>query len=296
LNALLRGFFALLPAQLAAGRNFLQENIMNTLLRNALAVAGVLIATQASAEVTFYEHEGFKGRTFSTEKRIGDFERYGFNDRASSAVVQGERWEVCQDARFGGRCVILRPGRYASLGAMDLNDRVSSARMVGKNARFDDDRYAPAPVINSDYQRRDNERLYEAYVTSAHAVLGPAERRCWVEREEIAGEHYSNSANVPAAIAGALVGGILGHQVGGGRGQDIATAGGVAGAALGANIGRDGQQASTREVQRCASTPNQARPEFWEVTYSFRGQEHRLQMSAHPGRTVTVNARGEPRE
>ena len=267
---------------------------MNALLRNALAMAGVLIAGQVSATVTFYEHDSFKGRTFSTEKQIGNFERYGFNDRASSAVVQGERWEVCQDVRFRGRCVILRPGRYSSLGSMDLNDRVSSARMVAKNARFDDDRYAPEPVLNNDYRRRNNERLYEAYVTSAHAVLGPAERRCWVEREEIAEEQ--DHANVPGAIAGALIGGILGHQVGGGRGQDLATAGGaVAGAALGANVGRNGQQTSTREVQRCANTPNQARPEFWDVTYSFRGQEHRLQMSTHPGRTVTVNERGEPR-
>jgi hypothetical protein len=267
---------------------------MNRLLRNALAVVGVLIAAPASAEVTFYEHEGFKGRTFSTDKRIGDFERYGFNDSASSAIVEGERWEVCQDARFRGRCVILRPGRYASLGDLDLNDRVSSARAVGKNARYDDDRYAPAPVVANDYRRHNNERLYEAYVTSVHAVVGPAERRCWVEREEIAEGH--GNANVPGAIAGALIGGILGHQVGGGRGQDIATAGGaVAGAALGANVGRDGPQVSTREVQRCVDTPRQARPEFWDVAYSFRGQEHHMQTSNYPGRTVTVNERGEPR-
>ncbi len=32
----------------------------------------------------------------------------------------------------------------------------------------------------------------------------------------------------------------------------------------------------------------------WEVSYEFRGREHRLQMSAPPGATVTVNQRGEP--
>lgn len=30
-------------------------------------------------------------------------------------VVARDRWEVCEDARFDGRCVVLRPGRYAAL-------------------------------------------------------------------------------------------------------------------------------------------------------------------------------------
>jgi uncharacterized protein YcfJ len=51
----------------------------------------------------------------------------------------------------------------------------------------------------------------------------------------------------------------------------------------------------TQDVQRCASVPSHARPEFWDVTYIFRGQEHRMQMTSPPGRTVTVNGKGEPR-
>jgi uncharacterized protein YcfJ len=277
-------------------RNFLQETSMNAILRNALAVAGVAFATQAAAQVTFYEHDGFQGRSFTTQKQIGNLERYGFNDRASSVVVLRDRWEVCEDARFSGRCVVLRPGRYPSLAAMGLNDRVSSVRTVSRNTRIDDNRYAPAPVAVYDSHRRNNERLYEANVTSVRAVVGPPEQRCWVEREQVTQDR--SNANVPAAIAGAVIGGILGHQVGGGRGQDLATAGGaVAGAAVGANIGRDGggQQAYTQDVQRCASTPSQARPDHWDVTYNFRGQEHRMQMSAPPGPTVTVNGQGEPR-
>src|SRR3990172_5683318 len=86
-------------------RDFLQETSMNAVFRNALAVAGLAIATQAAAQVTYYEREGFEGRSFTTEQRMGNFERYG------------------------------------------LNDRVSSARIVSRNARIDDDRYAPAPVV-----------------------------------------------------------------------------------------------------------------------------------------------------
>ncbi len=268
---------------------------MNAILRNALAVAGVVFATQAVAQVTFYEHEGFQGRSFTTERQIGNVERYGFNGRVASVVVARDRWEVCEDIRFSGRCMVLRPGQYSSLAEMGMNDRILSARRVDRNARIDDNRYAQAPVVNNDYRRREHERLFEANVTSVRAVVGPPEQRCWIEREQVVQDR--GNANVPGAIAGAVIGGILGHQVGGGRGQDIATAGGaVAGAAMGANMGRDdGQQVHSQDVRRCASAPNQTRPEYWDVTYVFRDQAHRLQMTSPPGPTVTVNDRGEPR-
>ncbi len=364
---------------------------MNALLKNALVAAAVAITTHAVAQVTFYERNDFQGQSFTTDRQIGNFERFGFNDRASSALVTKERWEVCEDARFSGRCVVLRPGRYGSLAAMGLNDKVSSVRSVRQDARVDDDRYAPLPVaaqvtfyerqsyqgrsfttdkqINNfgrqgfndrvssmvvvggpweicedvrfkgrcvvlrpgqynslaalglndrvssvravrndddryaalpavapDYRRRNNERLFEANVTGVRAVVGTPEQRCWVEREQVS--QARDAANIPAAIAGALIGGILGHQVGGGSGKDIATAGGaVAGAAIGANIGRNGNvaPAATQDVQRCESVAGPIRPQYWDVAYNFRGQEHHIQMTTPPGPTVTVNAQGEPR-
>ena len=271
---------------------------MHALLKTALAVAGVALATQAAAEISFYERQGFEGRSFTTDKQIGNFERFGFNDRASSVVVRSGRWEICEDIRFRGRCVVLRPGQYPSLAAMGLNDRVSSVRTVTRNARIDDDRYAPAPVVARDYRRRDNERLYQAKVTSVRAVVGPPQQRCWVEREQVVQER--SGLGSPAMIAGAVIGGILGHQLGGGRGpgQGVATVGGaVAGGAIGAKISRDrgGEQVVTQDVQRCASVPSQAQPEHWDVIYVFRGQEHRMQTTTPPGPTVTVNGQGEPR-
>jgi len=140
-------------------------------------LASIVLATQAAAQVTFYEREGFAGRSFTTNELVRNFERYGFNDRASSLVVSRNPWEVCEDIRFTGRCVVLRPGRYPSLAAMGGNDRVSSARVVGRNSRIDETRYAPVPVVTEDYRWRGNERLYEAKVTSLRAVLGPPERR-----------------------------------------------------------------------------------------------------------------------
>ncbi len=305
---------------------------MNAILRNALVLAGVAIATQAAAEVTFYEREDFKGRSFNTEQQIDNFRSVGFNDRASSVVVDRDWWQACEDAQFGGRCVFLRPGRYASLGDMGLNNSVSSVRLMSHiprgngnlmgnpmgnpylrmpaedqhrrhdargygNAYPNANPYLPRPAASYDFHRRYNERTYEANVTSVRAVVGPPEQRCWVEREQVVQD--KRRSNAPGAIVGALIGGILGHQVGGGSGQDLATAGGaVAGALVGANINRDrgGQEVSTQDVQHCADTHRYAQPEYWDVSYTFRGREHRLQMTANPGLTVTVNERGEPRE
>jgi uncharacterized protein YcfJ len=279
----------------------LQEPSMHALIRNLFAIAGVAIAAQATAQVTFFEHDNFRGQSFSTQLPVRDFARFGFNDRASSAEVRSGRWEVCEDSRFLGRCTVLRAGRYPSLDAMGLNDRVSSVRMVSRNARIEDQRYAPVPtpepVRAPDFQRRNNERLFQANVTSVRAVVGPPEHRCWMERGQVVAEE--RSSNVPAAVVGALIGGVLGHQVGGGSGKDLATVGGaVAGAAIGAQSGRNdnSQPVQTPDVQRCRDIPSQARPEFWDVTYNFRGLDHRVQLTAPPGASVTVNQRGEPRE
>jgi len=126
------------------------------------------------------------------------------------------------------------------------------------------------------------------------AVVGTPEQRCWVEQEQVPQDH--GKLNVPGAILGAVVGGVIGHQIGNGRGNDLATVGGaVAGGAVGANVGRGQQAETTRDVQRCENKTSQSRPEYWDVTYNFRGQEHRLQMTTPPGPTVSVNDRGEPR-
>ncbi len=248
-------------------------------------------------QITFFESEGFQGRNFTTNQEVRNFQRYGFNDRASSAVVLGDRWEVCEDNRFGGRCVVLRPGRYPSLAAMGLNDRASSVRTVARAARIEDNRYAPAPVAAYDNRRRYNERVYEADVTSVRAVVADSGQRCWVEREQVIQEQRSTNA-VPGAIVGAIIGGVLGHQVGGGSGQKIATVGGaIAGGVVGANVGArsGGQQTAAQDVQRCETVQGQARPAYWDVTYNFRGQDHTVQMTTPPGSTVRVNAQGEPR-
>ena len=281
---------------------------MTSYLKCALALAAAALATQATAQVTFYQHDGFGGRSYTTSQSIENFVNIGFNDQVSSVVVARDRWEVCQDVGYAGRCMVLRPGRYTSLSAMGMNDKISSVRAVAQNTPIDDDRFAPAgaplsvplPVLADDerYQRRGNERLFQANVTNVRAVTGTPEQRCWVEKGQVTQQPQRGDANVGGAVLGALLGGIIGHQVGGGVGKGLATAGGaVGGAAIGANVGRDrnGQAVTGPDVRRCENLPGQARAEYWDVTYNFRGREHHVQMVNPPGATVTVNRQGEPR-
>ena len=266
---------------------------MYATLKSLLAVTGIILATQAVAQITFYEGEGFRGRAFTADKPIWNFEPYGFNDRARSAVVQRGRWQACEDERFGGRCVVLSPGSYESLAGMGISKRISSVRPVDRDGRYEE---VPPPLAapNYEYRQRPDERLYYVPVTSVRAVVGPPEQRCWVERQQVV--ENRGGPNVPGAIIGGVLGGVLGHQVGSGRGKDVATAGGaVAGAAIGANVNRGGQTVYDRDVQRCETVPSRAQPDYWDVTYNFRGIEHRVQMSAPPGPTIGVNGNGEPR-
>lgn len=267
---------------------------MNAMWKLLLGVVGLVFAAQAAAQITFYEGENFRGHSFSATQTVGDFQPTGFNDRAQSAVVDSGSWQVCVDARFEGRCVVLRPGSYPSLAPMGMSKNISSVRPVDWDARYENQ--APAPSTappDYAYRERPGEPLFEAPVTSAHAVMGPPQQRCWVEQQQVVN---NSGPNVGGAIIGGILGGVLGHQIGGGVGRDVATAGGaVAGAAVGANVGRSGPTVSDQDVRRCETVPNQGPPAFWDVTYTFQGVAHRVQLSAPPGQTITVNGNGEPR-
>jgi uncharacterized protein YcfJ len=266
---------------------------MRPALKTLIGVAAIALAGQATAQISLYQGEGFRGPVFSTDRPVRNFDRIGFNDRASSAVVERGSWEVCEDEQFRGRCVVLRRGNYPSLASIGMNNRISSVRPAG-GEYYSNVAPPPAPEPVYEYRQRPDERLYQAPVTYVRAVVGPPEQRCWVERQQVVEDR--GSANVPGAIVGAVIGGVLGHQVGGGRGKDVATAGGaVAGAAVGANVGRGGGTTYSQDVQRCQTVANQGPPDYWDVGYNFRGLEHRVQMSAPPGPTITVNGNGEPR-
>jgi uncharacterized protein YcfJ len=186
-----------------------------------------------------------------------------------------------------------RQAESAQIQATAAQRQAEEAQRLASSMQVRPDTYAPPAY---DYRRRQNERVYEANVSSVRAVVGPPQQRCWVERERV-DNSGSAGVNVPGAIIGGVIGGILGHQIGSGRGQDLATGiGVVGGAAVGANVGRSPDGAVySQDVRRCEYVPTSARLDYWDVTYNFAGYEHRVQLTTPPGRTIVVNAQGEPR-
>jgi len=91
---------------------------------------------------------------------------------------------------------------------------------------------------------------------------------------------------------GAVVGGLLGHQVGGGSGKVLAT---VAGAAAGGYAGnriekkmQDGDTYTTTE-QRCVTAyDSHEEPAGYEVVYMLDGKKHHVHMDHDPGHSIPV--------
>jgi uncharacterized protein YcfJ len=255
--------------------------------RNAAAALVLsLVASVAAAQVTMFDGSNFRGANFQANWPVYNLDGYGFNDRASSVIVDRGRWQFCEDANFQGRCVTLQAGQYPTLNDMGLNGRISSFRPAGQQNY---DPYPPAKPPGYSYYPRYGEPTYPAQVTSVRAVLGPPQQQCWTEHQS----NYNRDRQIGGAILGGILGGVIGHQFGSGRGNDVATAvGAVGGAAAGANVaGRSGGQT----IQRCDTIPNSGQPEYWDVSYRFRGKDYRAQLSFPPGDTITVNGRGEPR-
>jgi len=262
------------------------------ILKAAFAASALVLASQAMAQIVVYEREGFHGRSVVVNGEMRNVERRALGDTAASAVVEHGRWEVCERPRFEGRCAVLRRGNYPDLRGTGLQWNIASIRPAREGRRYD---FEPQASAGDDYayRRRGNERTQEVPIRDMRAIMGPANQRCWVERQAVAAPN--NNTNVGGAVLGAVVGGVLGHQVGNGRGRDVATGvGAVAGALAGNNIAGNQQGVATQDVQRCQTV--QGTPAYYEVTYNFRGQPHTVQMSAPPaGNTIIVNERGEPR-
>lgn len=272
---------------------------MNRTLSAVIAFAGLVGATHAAADITLYGRPDFMGPYAASDRPVPNLEHFGFNDRASSAIVDMGRWQVCDDVRFRGHCTVLQPGEYPDLESIGLDRRISSVRLIGQD-RYGygygagNERNRPA-FVDDQYRRRNSERLFTVPVTSVRAVVTQGyKQRCWVERQQV---QNGGNADVAGAVVGGIIGGIIGHQFGGGRGNDVATgAGAVGGALLGANVARNNAGGTTtQDVQRCQQVRNDDPPDYWDVTYNFRGVEHHVQMTAPPGDTITVNGTGEPR-
>lgn len=167
---------------------------------------------------------------------------------------------------------------------------------------------AQAQTFTDNARVRSAEPQYESVSVprnecSSHWVNEPG-RRISAERQANPERQYGG------AIVGGLAGGILGHQVGGGSGKDVATALGVV---LGAMAGdqlqnRDarsqydngqydnvGYETAQREVKRCRTVYDaQTRITGYRVSYDYRGQNYTSFMRTNPGNSLPVRVTVEP--
>lgn len=78
--------------------------------------------------LVLYDDTGFRGPTFRVNAAAPQLS--GFANRAQSVHVRGEgAWELCEQASFGGRCVVVTE-QIEDLASVGLSNRVMSARPI----------------------------------------------------------------------------------------------------------------------------------------------------------------------
>jgi uncharacterized protein YcfJ len=160
---------------------------------------------------------------------------------------------------------------------------------------------ASPPSSKRYYSRdRDSSTEYEyAPVTHVQPIVRRVSvetptRECYDESRYVESRpHISDPGVGGRTLVGAIIGGVVGHQFGSGRGRDAAT---VAGAAIGAGVGYDAaarRSASVHEeiVQRCDvryEKRYEERVDGYRVTYEYNGREYTTRLPYDPGERIRV--------
>ena len=118
-------------------------------------------------------------------------------------------------------------------------------------------------------------------------VVSHPVRNCWATNN-VRAQAPSNGNSGAGTLVGAIAGGILGNQVGGGHGREAATAvGAVVGAITGSNLSASSGQ--TGSTQTCSETENLVRTTTgYEVTYRYGSVVETTQLSYRPGPSIPV--------
>lgn len=120
---------------------------------------------------------------------------------------------------------------------------------------------------------------------------------CW--QEEVYRETPERRSKTPQ-IVGAILGGIIGNQFGGGSGQDVMT---LAGATLGHSIAKDSQRRAHPQKlyvsieDRCGVNTEwrESRQVLgWDVTYKYQGDTYLTRMDKEPGDQIKIAVNIQP--
>jgi len=171
----------------------------------------------------------------------------------------------------------------------------SAAMLLGTSA---------ATLADHDYRVARNDRAtydYAKVISSQpivnYVTVSTPVRECWEEMQYYTVDRGARR-NGGATLLGAVIGGVIGHQVGSGRGNDAAT---VAGTLIGAAIGNDSarnrhgeryaSERHARPVERCKTTyrdHQEERIDGYRVTYRYNGQRYMTEMPYDPGQKIKV--------
>lgn len=102
---------------------------------------------------------------------------------------------------------------------------------------------------------------------------------------------------IAGTAIGAVVGGVLGNQVGGGRGRDLATvAGAVGGGIAGRKIQENQQDSRTVSSveQRCSTVKDSSGSGAivsYDIVYQYAGESHKARVADDPGERIALPVR-----
>lgn len=102
---------------------------------------------------------------------------------------------------------------------------------------------------------------------------------------------------IAGSVLGAVAGGVLGHQFGGGRGKDVATVVGALGGGYAGNLVQGAMQdrdTYTTTQQRCKTVYDKSEKMLgYDVTYKIGEQQGKIRMDKDPGSQIPLNDKGQ---
>jgi uncharacterized protein YcfJ len=133
-----------------------------------------------------------------------------------------------------------------------------------------------------------------ARVISVQKIPGP--RQICTDQTVVERRKPEDKNRVAGTVIGAIAGGVIGHQIGGGRGRTVATVGGaVAGGAIGRKVQGDHQDQDTvtRVVKHCRPvTKAEEGAVLYDVVYAYQGQNFHVRLEHDPGDRIELPVRG----
>ena len=133
-----------------------------------------------------------------------------------------------------------------------------------------------------------------ARVVSVAPVTGP--HRVCTDETVTEQRKPEDQHQVAGTVIGAVAGGVIGHQIGGGRGRTLATAGGaVAGGVVGKQVQKNQQSKDTvtRVVKHCRVVDEStASAPVYDVVYAYQGQNFHVRLDHDPGDRIALPVRG----